>query len=372
MTKVLSINTTDRVARVQAGITNIGITQAAAVTAIFYAPDPRARSPAPLGGNIATNSGGAHCLKYGVTTNNVLAVRIVMMNGEILDIGGDYLDAPGYDFLALIVGSEGQFGVVTEATVRLLKSPEGARPMLLGFDTSEAGGRLRRRHHRRRHRARGHRVHGQACDPGVREFRRRRLSARRRGAAHRRGRGLRGRDRHACSRGSARSPATITRAWPCTGARAPRRARDLEGPQGSLRRHRPAVGLYLHGRRDPAVQAAQGARRDRLDLPPATASTWPTSSMPATAICTRSSCTTRTTRPARARRAVRRRDPQALRQARRLPDRRAWRRHREAGADAGAVYRRRHRPTDAGEGRVRSRLAAQSCQGFSAGRTERQ
>ncbi|HET9572128.1 MAG TPA: FAD-binding protein, partial [Methyloceanibacter sp.] len=137
MNKVLSINAADRVARVQAGLTNSGITQAAAAEGFFYAPDPSSQIACTIGGNIATNSGGAHCLKYGVTVNNVLAVRIVMMNGEILDIGGDYLDAPGYDFLALIIGSEGQFGVVTEATVRLLKAPEGARPMLLGFDTTE-------------------------------------------------------------------------------------------------------------------------------------------------------------------------------------------------------------------------------------------
>lgn len=86
------------------------------------------------------NAGGAHCLKHGVTTNNLLGLRIVLMNGEIVDVGGDYLDAPGYDFLGLIAGSEGQFGVVTEAAVRLLKAPEGARPMLLGFASSEAAG----------------------------------------------------------------------------------------------------------------------------------------------------------------------------------------------------------------------------------------
>ena len=123
MNQVLSINTADRVARVQAGLTNSGITQAAAAEGFFYAPDPSSQIACTIGGNIATNSGGAHCLKYGVTVNNVLAVRIVMMNGEILDIGGDYLDAPGYDYLALIIGSEGQFGVVTEATVRLHSRP---------------------------------------------------------------------------------------------------------------------------------------------------------------------------------------------------------------------------------------------------------
>jgi glycolate oxidase len=116
MTKVLSIDLTNRVARVEAGITNTGITQAVAAQGFFYAPDPSSQIACTVGGNVATNSGGAHCLKYGVTTNN------------------------GYDFLALIVGSEGQFGVVTEVTVRLLKAPEGARPMLLGFDSNEKAG----------------------------------------------------------------------------------------------------------------------------------------------------------------------------------------------------------------------------------------
>ena len=87
-----------------------------------------------------TNAGGAHCLKYGVTVNNLQGLRIVLMDGEILDIGGDYLDAQGYDFLSLITGSEGQFGIVTEATVKLIKQPEGARPMLLGFGSAEAAG----------------------------------------------------------------------------------------------------------------------------------------------------------------------------------------------------------------------------------------
>ena len=137
MNKVLSVSAVDRVAQVEAGITNIGISQAVAGQGFFYAPDPSSQIACTVGGNVATNSGGAHCLKYGVTVNNVLGVRIVLMNGEILDIGGDYLDAPGYDLLALIVGSEGQFGIVTEVTVRLIKSPEGARPMLLGFDTTE-------------------------------------------------------------------------------------------------------------------------------------------------------------------------------------------------------------------------------------------
>jgi glycolate oxidase len=118
----------------------VGITAAAAPHGFFYAPDPSSQLACTLAGNLGMNSGGAHCLKYGVTTNNVLGMRMVLMTGEIVDIGGPYLDAPGYDLMALIVGSEGQMGIITEATVRLIRTPEGARPMLLGFQSSEAAG----------------------------------------------------------------------------------------------------------------------------------------------------------------------------------------------------------------------------------------
>jgi len=140
MNRVLEIDPINRIARVEAGITNIGISQAVAFQGFFYAPDPSSQLACTLAGNIATNAGGAHCLKYGVTVNNLQGLRIVLMDGEILDIGGDYLDAQGYDFLSLITGSEGQFGVVTEATVKLIKQPEGARPMLLGFGSAAAAG----------------------------------------------------------------------------------------------------------------------------------------------------------------------------------------------------------------------------------------
>ena len=106
----------------------------------FYAPDPSSQLACTLAGNIGMNSGGAHCLKYGVTTNNVLGLKMVLMDGEVIDIGGAHLDAAGYDLMGLIVGSEGQVGIVTEATVRILRSPEGARPMLLGFGSSETAG----------------------------------------------------------------------------------------------------------------------------------------------------------------------------------------------------------------------------------------
>ncbi|BAQ16397.1 FAD-binding oxidoreductase [Methyloceanibacter caenitepidi] len=138
MNKVLEIDAANRVARVEAGITNIAITQAAAAQGFFYAPDPSSQVACTVGGNIATNSGGAHCLKYGVTVNNLLGVRMVMIDGEIVDFGGTYLDAPNYDFLPLITGSEGQLGVVTEASVRLIAAPEGARPVLIGFDSANA------------------------------------------------------------------------------------------------------------------------------------------------------------------------------------------------------------------------------------------
>jgi glycolate oxidase len=140
MNKVIEVDFASRTARVQSGITNLAISAAVAPQGFFYAPDPSSQLACTLAGNLAMNSGGAHCLKYGVTTNNVLGLKMVTMDGEIIEIGGAYLDAPGYDLLGLCIGSEGQFGVVTEATVRILRSAEGARPMMLGFATSEAAG----------------------------------------------------------------------------------------------------------------------------------------------------------------------------------------------------------------------------------------
>jgi glycolate oxidase len=140
MNRVLEIDFHNRFARVEAGITNLAISAAVGAEDFFYAPDPSSQIACTLAGNIAMNSGGAHCLKYGVTTNNILGVRMVMMDGEVVDIGGPHLDAEGYDLLALIVGSEGQFGIVTEATVRILRAAEGARPMMIGFESSAKAG----------------------------------------------------------------------------------------------------------------------------------------------------------------------------------------------------------------------------------------
>jgi glycolate oxidase len=140
MDRVLDIDTLNRTARVETGITNLGISDAVKAQGFFYAPDPSSQLACTLAGNLGMNSGGAHCLKYGVTTNNVLGMRVVLMDGEVVDVGGAHLDAAGYDLTGLIIGSEGQFGIATEATVRILRSPEGARPMLLGFGSSEAAG----------------------------------------------------------------------------------------------------------------------------------------------------------------------------------------------------------------------------------------
>ncbi len=140
MNRVLEVNLESRFIRVETGITNLGVSHAVGASEFFYAPDPSSQLACTIGGNIAMNSGGAHCLKYGVTVNNVLGLKMVMMNGDILEFGGPHLDEAGYDFLPLIVGSEGQLGIVTEATLRILRQAEGARPMMLGFASNEAAG----------------------------------------------------------------------------------------------------------------------------------------------------------------------------------------------------------------------------------------
>jgi glycolate oxidase len=140
MNKILDISYEDRYAVVQPGVTNIAITQAVQEQNFFYAPDPSSQLACMIGGNVSMNSGGAHCLKYGVTANNLLGLRLVTVEGEVLEIGGKHMDAAGYDWLGLITGSEGQLGILTEVTVRILRSPEGARAMLAGFDSNEVAG----------------------------------------------------------------------------------------------------------------------------------------------------------------------------------------------------------------------------------------
>ena len=137
---VLEVDYDNRIIRVQTGVTNLSVTGLVEDDGFFYAPDPSSQLACAIAGNIAMNSGGAHCLKYGVTTNNLLGVKMVMADGEIVEIGGGAMDAPGLDLLGLICGSEGQLGIVTEATLRILPKPEGARPVLIGFDSAETAG----------------------------------------------------------------------------------------------------------------------------------------------------------------------------------------------------------------------------------------
>jgi glycolate oxidase len=138
--RVLEIDFANRCAVVQPGVTNLGITNAVQHAGFYYAPDPSSQIACTIGGNVAENSGGVHCLKYGLTTNNVLGIEMVLTNGEIIRLGGKHLDAGGYDLLGIMIGSEGLLGIVTEVTVRLLRRPATARAILVGFPSNESAG----------------------------------------------------------------------------------------------------------------------------------------------------------------------------------------------------------------------------------------
>ncbi|MYA87372.1 MAG: FAD-binding protein [Boseongicola sp. SB0662_bin_57] len=140
MTRILEVDYDSRCIRVEAGRTNLSVTDAVKEDGFFYAPDPSSQLACAIAGNIAMNAGGAHCLKYGVTTNNLLGLTMVTMDGSVVEVGGAHMDASGYDWLGLVCGSEGQLGVVTEATLRIMPRPEGARPMLIGFASPEVAG----------------------------------------------------------------------------------------------------------------------------------------------------------------------------------------------------------------------------------------
>ncbi|GAB1580972.1 FAD-linked oxidase C-terminal domain-containing protein [Phyllobacterium phragmitis] len=138
--RILEIDYANRVAVVQPGVTNLGITRAVEHEGFYYAPDPSSQIACSIGGNVAENSGGVHCLKYGLTANNVLGIEMVLINGEVIRLGGKHLDSGGYDLLGLMTGSEGLLGVVTEVTVRILQKPETARAVLVGFPSGEEAG----------------------------------------------------------------------------------------------------------------------------------------------------------------------------------------------------------------------------------------
>lgn len=138
--KILDIDFDNRCAVVQPGVTNLGITTAVQHEDFYYAPDPSSQIACTIGGNVAENAGGVHCLKYGLTTNNLLGLEMVLMNGEVLRIGGKHLDSGGLDLMGVITGSEGLLGVITEVTVRLLKKPATARAVLIGFPSNKSAG----------------------------------------------------------------------------------------------------------------------------------------------------------------------------------------------------------------------------------------
>ena len=138
--RVLEIDYANRCAVVQPGVTNLAITKAVEHKGFYYAPDPSSQIACTIGGNVAENSGGVHCLKYGLTANNVLGIEMVLVTGEVIRLGGKHLDSEGYDLLGIMTGSEGLLGVVTEVTVRILQKPETARAVLVGFPSSEDAG----------------------------------------------------------------------------------------------------------------------------------------------------------------------------------------------------------------------------------------
>ena len=131
--RIIDIDPDNRCVVVQPGVTNLAITKAVEHLGFYYAPDPSSQIACTIGGNVAENSGGVHCLKYGLTTNNILGVELVLISGEIIRLGGKHLDSEAYDLLGIITGSEGLLGVITEITVRILRSPQSARAMLVGF-----------------------------------------------------------------------------------------------------------------------------------------------------------------------------------------------------------------------------------------------
>jgi glycolate oxidase len=138
--RILEIDVANRCVVAQPGVTNLGISDAVRHLGFYYAPDPSSQIACTIGGNVAENSGGVHCLKYGLTTNNILGIEMVTMDGETIRLGGKHLDAAGYDLLGVMTGSEGLLGVVTEVTVRILPKPPTARALLIGFPTAEAAG----------------------------------------------------------------------------------------------------------------------------------------------------------------------------------------------------------------------------------------
>ena len=140
LNRIVKVDPVSRTAIVQPGVRNLAISEAAASHSLYYAPDPSSQIACTIGGNVAENSGGVHCLKYGLTVHNVMRVRMVTIDGDVVELGGGALDAPGLDLLAVFIGSEGMLGIVTEVTVKLIPKPQIARVIMASFDDVVKGG----------------------------------------------------------------------------------------------------------------------------------------------------------------------------------------------------------------------------------------
>ncbi len=267
LNRVLDVDYANRVVHVQTGITNLAVTGAVQGDGFFYAPDPSSQLACAIAGNIAMNSGGAHCLKYGVTTNNLLGVRMVTADGHIVQIGGPHLDAPGYDLLGPDLRLGGPARHRHRGVAAHPGEARGRASRADGLRQLRDGRRLRRRHHPLGRHPRRHRVHGPPLHPRHRGARPCRLSHGRRGPADRRGRGRGGRDRGAADRHQGgRQPAR-----PDGDARGPVRGRGrrhLARPQIGLRRDGPARRLYLPRRHGADLGPAGGAAPDGRALAP--------------------------------------------------------------------------------------------------------
>ena len=264
--RILDIDYENRTVTAQPGVTNLGITRAVEHQGFYYAPDPSSQIACTIGGNIAENSGGVHCLKYGLTTNNVLGLELVLPNGDVVRLGGKHLDADGYDLLGLMTGSEGLLGVVTEVTVRILQKPETARAVLIGFPTVDQGGDCVASIIAAGIIPGGLEMMDHPAINAAEDFCARRLPARRPVAADLRARRPCGRGRPSDRRGRQhRAPARLQLQQ---GVRKRGRAPGLLGrPQERLPRRRPPLArLSVHGRHHPAQAARLRARAHAGDV----------------------------------------------------------------------------------------------------------
>ncbi len=258
MRRVLDVDVANQRVTVEPGVTNVEVSQAVAAAGHFYPPDPSSQIVCSIGGNVAENSGGAHCFKYGFTTNYVTGLEVVLSDGEVVQLGGKELERPGYDLLGAFVGSEGTLGIATKITVRITPSPEAVKTMVAFFDSTADAGSRRLGDRVRGRGPRCDRDDGPARDQGIGGSHRRRLPrGRGRRAGHRAGR-LEGRMRGPLRRRGAplRELRGERGAGRAVGGRAPD---DVEGAQGGVRGDGPGRDQLLRpGRRDPAHQAAGG------------------------------------------------------------------------------------------------------------------